>query len=117
MIDEETIETILRALNEWEVGINRSLEKCSKDSQTYKHGYREGYKDCIEDITDTISMSCAIKIITRKQARKIIRYHLPRGLYLFPYGKYWAALDNSTGDVWTRTFDTLDNAKTWLRSI
>lgn len=50
MIDEETIETILRALNEWEVGINRSLENCSKNSQTYK--------DCIEDITDYLNELC-----------------------------------------------------------
>lgn len=58
MIDEETIETILRALNEWEVGINRILENCPKNSQTYKHGYREGYKDCIEDITDYLNELC-----------------------------------------------------------
>ncbi len=58
MIDEETIEVILQALNEWEVGINRSLENCSQNSQTYKHGYREGYKDCIEDITDYLNELC-----------------------------------------------------------
>ncbi len=64
----------------------------------------------------TISMGYAIKIISHKQARKIIRYSLPRGLYIFPYGKYWAALDNSAGDTWTRTFDDIEAAKMWLRS-
>lgn len=58
-----------------------------------------------------------IKTITHKEACLIIHYCIPKGLYLFPHNGKWGALDNSTGDSWTRVFDTQVEAKEWLISF
>ncbi len=55
MIDESTIDIILRKLNEWGANNQNNSQKCSPSSQTYKHGYREGYSDCIADLTDWLN--------------------------------------------------------------
>lgn len=54
MIDEETVEFILRKIEEWGTDNAKKLEKCGEHSQTYKHGYREGYKDCLADLADNL---------------------------------------------------------------
>ncbi len=58
MIDEETIEIILRALNEWESDNHNRLSECGVDSKSYKKGYRQGYNDALEDFTDYLNELC-----------------------------------------------------------
>lgn len=52
MIDEETVEYILRQLETQLADNFKKLGGCGEKSQSYKHGYREGYKDCTENFRD-----------------------------------------------------------------
>lgn len=48
---------------------------------------------------------------------EVIERRYPEGLFLCKSGKYWVAVDNSTGDAWTEEFSTKCQAIFWLLSI
>jgi DNA uptake protein ComE-like DNA-binding protein len=58
-----------------------------------------------------------IKIITAKEAKKIIEKREPAGLF-FRFdkkSKKYIGIDNRTCEAWTEEFDDLKSCKKWLR--
>lgn len=52
--------------------------------------------------------------ISALQAYTIVATRKPIGLYYFQEGNSWTAIDNTTGDAWTETFDTKEDCLAWL---
>lgn len=46
---------------------------------------------------------------------RVIEHRTPLGLFLTKEGRTWVAVDNSTGDAWTKDFAWKYRAVRWLR--
>lgn len=57
--------------------------------------------------------NAGIKIISDKEADKIIDTRDPRGLFMLQEMKF-IGIDNRTGDAWTEEFDTYEDCVKWL---
>jgi hypothetical protein len=56
-----------------------------------------------------------ISLVSRNEARAIIRDREPRGLFLeIPESGAFVAIDNSTGEAWAEDFDNLSEAVVYL---
>ena len=55
-----------------------------------------------------------IKIVTSEQLQTIISTYRPTGLFLCHEGKWWIAVDNTTGEAWTEEFLWKWQALCWL---
>ena len=54
------------------------------------------------------------KQITNKEAYKIIEDRLPLGKFWLIENDKCTAIDNSTGDAWTESFDTISQCENYL---
>lgn len=52
--------------------------------------------------------------ITNKEADKIIENRLPLGKFWLIENDKFTAIDNSTGDAWTESFDTISQCESYL---
>ncbi len=56
-----------------------------------------------------------IQIVDTTFLASVIETYQPEGLYLAYDGKWWIAVDNSTGSAWTEDFTNQSTAISWLR--
>ncbi len=56
-----------------------------------------------------------IQIVDTTVLDSVIETYQPKGLYLAYDGKWWIAVDNSTGSAWTEDFGNQSTAINWLR--
>ena len=55
-----------------------------------------------------------IKLIDLDELRAVLTLYRPRGLFLCREGKWWIAVDNTTGEAWTEEFLWKWHALCWL---
>lgn len=56
-----------------------------------------------------------INLVTRKEARDIVRDREPKGLFLeMPESGVFVAIDNSTGEAWAEDYGNFEDAVNYL---
>lgn len=59
-------------------------------------------------------MRTQVNRISRKEGVRLMKRGYPKGLYWYKDTDRIVAIDNSSGEVWTRGFISLNEAISWL---